>query len=323
MPLGAHLDELRKRLIWAMVGLLPILIVSMAFGSQILDFLIQPVEKALQAEGFPGTLVSIGPTEAFATYMKVGLIATVAVGLPWVLYQLWLFVAPGLYSAERRYVYLLLPLSSVLMLSSMVFLYRLVLPLVLAFFVNFGVTLGARHSEPHEAPVGTTFLNAPVLTADPLKPATGDVWLNSSMRALRVCIGEKNGQPDICSLNLTKEAGIRPEYRVNEYIDLLQSLTIAFAAGFQTPVVVLLLGWAGLITPAFLREYRKHAVFVTAIVAAVLTPGDVSTMFLLWVPLYLLYELGGVLLRVFPSERVSRAVAAKAGSGNPEDDDPS
>lgn len=213
MPLGAHLDELRKRLIWAMMGLLPILIASMAFGAQILDFLIQPVEKALQAEGFPGTLVSIGPTEAFATYMKVGLIATVAVGLPWVLYQLWLFVAPGLYSAERRYVYLLLPLSSVLMLSSMVFLYRLVLPLVLAFFVNFGVTLGARHSVPHEVPAGTTFLNAPVLAADPLKPMPGDVWLNSSMRALRVCIGEKNGQPDVCSLNLTKEAGIRPEYR--------------------------------------------------------------------------------------------------------------
>ncbi|MFZ4573601.1 MAG: twin-arginine translocase subunit TatC [Phycisphaerales bacterium] len=321
MPLGSHLDELRKRLIWALAGLLPILIVSMIFGAEILDFLTKPVERALEQRGFPGTLVSIGPTEAFTTYMEVGVIATIAVGLPWVLYQLWLFVAPGLYHSERRYVYLLLPLSSTLMLGSMAFLYQLVLPLVLSFFVDFGVSLGARTPATIETPTGMTFLQAPVLPGDPTTPKSGEIWINSSLRAVRICVGERDGKPDISSLKLTKEAGIRPEYRVTEYIGLLRSLTLAFAAGFQTPVVVLLLGWAGFITPAFLNEYRKHAVFVTAIVAALLTPGDVSTMLLLWIPLYLLYELGGFLLRVFPSERVARGLSS-AGAKNPEDKNP-
>ncbi len=318
MPLGAHLDELRKRLILSLIGLVPILALALGFGEYILNFLIQPVERALENEGFPGSLIAVGPAEAFSTYMKVGVIVTIVIGLPWVLYQLWLFVAPGLYPSERRYVYLLLPLSSVLMISSMVFLYTLVLPLVLAFFVTFGAGLGDRTPPTAEPPAATTFLKAPVLEADPTTPVAGDIWINRKLHVVRLCVGVRDGQPDVASIKLTKEAGIRPEYRVNEYIDLIQSLTIAFVAGFQTPVVVLLLGWAGIITPTFLSQYRKHAVFITAIVAAFLTPGDASTMLLLWVPLYFLYELGGLLLRVFPSERVSRGRRAPT---NPEDVD--
>jgi sec-independent protein translocase protein TatC len=317
MPLGDHLDELRRRLIWALAGLVPILGVCLGFGAQILEFLIKPVEEALEAQGFPGSLVAIGPAEAFSTYMEVGVIAAVVVGAPWILYQLWLFVAPGLYSSERRYVYLLLPLSSSLMIGALVFLYTLVLPLVLAFFVSFGVSLGVREAKQSAPPAGSAFLSAPVLSSDPVSPQAGDIWVNTSLHAVRICVvGGPN--PEVSSLKLTKEAGIRPEFRVKDYVNLLQSLTIAFVAGFQTPVVVLLLGWAGFVTPAFLHQFRKHAVFVTAIVAALLTPGDASTMLLLWLPLYLLYELGGILLRVFPSERIARARAAEV---NPEDVD--
>lgn len=318
MPLGSHLEELRKRLIWAIGGLVPILALSLAFGAEILDFLVQPVEKALTDEGFPGTLVSISPAEAFSTYMKVGLIATIIVGLPWVLYQLWKFVSPGLYPTERRYVYLIVPFSSTLIVASMVFLYTTVLPIVLTFFVNFGATLGVRTPATADPNPGILFPQAPVLSVDPTHPKAGDFWINTELHAVRFCVGEKDGAPEVSSLKLTREAGIRPEYRVNEYIDLLQTLTIAFAVGFQTPVFVLLLGWAGFITPQFLSTYRKHAFFLTAVVAAFLTPGDVSTMLLLWVPLYLLYELGGLLLRIFPSERISRS---RKASTNTEDHD--
>lgn len=317
MPLGDHLDELRRRLIWALAGLVPILCVCLGFGAQILEFLIHPVEQALEAQGFPGSLVAIGPAEAFSTYMEVGFIAAVVVGAPWILYQLWLFVAPGLYSSERRYVYLLLPLSSCLMMGALVFLYTLVLPLVLAFFVSFGSSLGVREAKLAPPPAGAIFPSAPVLAADPDSPKPGDIWVNTTLHAVRICV-VGGPTPQVSSLKLTKEAGIRPEFRVKDYVGLLQSLTIAFVAGFQTPVVVLLLGWAGFVTPTFLKQFRKHAVFVTAIVAALLTPGDVSTMLLLWAPLFLLYELGGVLLRFFPSERVARA---RAGDVNPEDHD--
>ena len=85
-------------------------------------------------------------------------------------------------------------------------------------------------------------------------------------------------------------------------------LALAFAGGFQTPVIVLLLGWSGIIDRAFLRKYRKHALLVTAVIAAFMTPGDPTTMFLLWVPLYVLYELGGVLLGLFPARNVAQGL---------------
>jgi len=102
-----------------------------------------------------------------------------------------------------------------------------------------------------------------------------------------------------------KPVGVRPEYRVSEYVKLLMSLSLAFAAGFQAPVIVLLLGWAGLVTPVFLRKYRRHAFLICAIAAALLTPGDISSMFAMLAPLYLLFELGIVLLVIFPAKKVA------------------
>lgn len=308
MPLGDHLDELRKRLLWAAVGLVPIVVITLAFGETILQFLTDPVRKALKGAGFRGDLIVTGPLETFGQYMWVSMVAALLIGLPWVLYQLWLFVAPGLFDREKRFVYVLLPLSTILMVSSFVFLFRVILPVVLAFFVSFGTDIGAQVPTVTTMPEGLVLPTVPILEGDPPAPTLGQMWINRPLREVRYCVDVKEGVPLLLGHPLVKEVGISQEYRVAEYVKLLTNLALAFAAGFQTPVVVLLLGWSGIIDRAFLKKYRKHALLVTAVVAAFMTPGDPTTMFLLWVPLYVLYELGGVLLSIFPARNVAKGL---------------
>lgn len=305
MPLGDHLEELRSRLIWALLGLVPIALTAMAFGKQLLDFLVEPAKSALRRAGQPDILIGTGPLETFGTYMKVSLIAAVVVGSPWVFYQFWRFVAPGLYKHERRFVYFLLPLSALLTCLGLVFLFRVILPVVLAWLVNFGAMMGANEPVTNALPQGVTLPVLPVLPADPPNPTPGQAWVDSTLMSLRVCVGVENNVADIRGVSLHKDAGIVQQYRVSEYVSLLLTLTLAFAAAFQAPVVVLLLGWVGLVTPQGLARFRRHAVLVCALLAAVLMPGDPLSMILMWIPLMGLYELGGLLLRVFPASRIA------------------
>ena len=307
MPLGEHLEELRKRLIWALLGLLPIAMGCLYLGEPLLDFLITPVQDALMRQGLPRMMQVTGPLELFSAYISISLIATAILGAPWILFQLWMFIAPGLYERERRFVYILLPLSALLTVTGMAFLFRVIMPLILAFVVSFGSDIGRRPHEVAPLPEGTTLGSVLVLRGDPPNPKVGDEWIDLTTNERRVCVNiTSEGGAEIMSSPMFKSTGVAQQYRVSQYLDLLTTLTIAFAAGFQTPVVVLVLGWAGLVTPQFLKKYRKHAVLVTAVVAAAATPGDPSSMIALWIPLMLLYELGILLLRAFPAHRVSR-----------------
>jgi sec-independent protein translocase protein TatC len=305
MPLGDHLEELRRRLWIAIVGLLPIIVVALFFGSSILGFVLQPVRHALEAGGQSPLIYTSGPLEAFSNYIKISLIGSLLVGSPWILFQLWRFVAPGLYSHERRFVYFLLPLSVALTVLGVLFMYVFIMPLLLRFFIGFGADIGA--VAPHVAPLpeGVAISKIAVLVGDPPSPQVGQEWINTTDMIRRICIGVKDGKPQILSSQVFSASGVVPQYRVSEYIKLLLSLSLAFAGAFQAPVVVLLLGWAGIIDRSFLKKYRRHAIFVCAIAAAVLTPGDPASMMLMLIPLYLLYEAGGILLKYFPASRVA------------------
>lgn len=308
MPLGSHLDELRKRVLYAIYGLAPVVGLALVFGKEILGFLLRPLFDALDAAGL-GAPQATGPLETFSAYIKVSLITSIIIGGPWLLYQLWLFVAPGLYSREKRFIYFLLPLSFLLTLCGVSFLYRFVMPMMLSFFLAFGNDIGTRPTLSIPVPEGIVIPTMPVLEGDPpretIKP--GMYWLNRTLHEARFCLEVVDSQPVIYGTSVNRESGIRQDYRVIEYMNLLLSLLLAFAVSFQTPIVVLLLGWVGLITQDFLRKYRKHALLVTAVVAGMLTPGDVGSMMMLWVPLFILYELGGLLLRFFPASRVAGA----------------
>lgn len=316
MPLGQHLEELRSRIIWGVVGLLPIFVISLYFGEQLVQFLIQPALVALRNAGQPDTLQGISPLDVFGAYMKVSLIVAAVIGSPWLLYQLWRFVAPGLHHHERRFVYFLLPLSGLLTALGVVFLYAVILPLMLSWLVTFGTGLGQNRAAIAPLPQGVTLAHIPVLAADPPSPHVGDEWVNITMNARRVCIGAKpDGSADILSSTLHRDATIVQQFSIASYIGLLFTMTLAFAAAFQAPVVVLLLGWVGIVDQKFLKKYRRYAIFVCGIIAAMITPGDPGSMIMMWVPLILLYELGGVLLRVFPASRVAGPKPADDGAG--------
>lgn len=305
MTLGEHLEDLRKRVVLSLLGLAPILVVGLIVGIPLLEALIVPVRAELRAQGLPAVLQATGPLETFLSYVRISIVLAILGGSPWVLYQLWRFVAPGLYEAERRFVYVLIPMSAVLSLLGVLFLYFVIWPVVLAFFINFGAGIGRETSPLVQTDAVVVFPEVPVLKGDPANPEPGQEWVNLVLMQRRICVGVAGGEPQILGTELTRGSGIVQQYRVSEYVKLLLSLAMAFALGFQTPVVVLLLGWAGLVNRATLAKYRKHAMMGAAVVSAVLTPADPLSMVLLAVPLYLLYELGAILLVVLPARRIA------------------
>lgn len=305
MPFGDHLEELRRRMILALLGIAPILIVALLTGKRVLAFLLTPIEAALGKGGQPVSLQITGVFELFSAYLKVSIVMTILVGAPWIIYQLWKFVAPGLYKHERRFAYLLAPLSSVLTVLSGLFLYYVMLPVILAFFVFFNASLPVSPVPTAPLPEGIVLPMVPILAADPESPPVGAMWFNSSNNQFRVCVGEAGGAKVVKGTAMIAHALVAQQYRVADCVGIILGFALALAVAFQMPVVVLLLGWAGLVSPSFLAKYRRHAALVCAVLGAVLTPADPISMLLLAAPLYILYEFGLMLLRVLPASRVA------------------
>ena len=307
MPFGEHLEELRRRLILSLWGIVPILLLAFYFGQPIMDFLVAPIIKTLQDANLGSSLIATGPLESFMTYFKVVVTVTVLVSSPWILYQLWMFVAPGLYANERRFAYLLAPMSLLLTMLGVTFCYMVMLPITLFFLATFGSKLAPYDAPTAPVPANVTLASLPVLAADPPTPAVGAAWINEGLHQLRVCVGTgADTKPVVMHLQLSAGGAISQQYRLTEYVSMLLGFCLAFAVSFQMPVAVLLLGWANIVQVAMLRKYRRHAAFACAALGAILTPtADPFTMILLAGPIYLLYELGIVLLRFLPASRVA------------------
>lgn len=304
MSFGDHLEELRKRLIWSILGVIPIFAVAFSLGRPIVSILIEPAQEQLLAGGQSPELQATAPLETFGSVVHVAVIITILIGSPWILYQLWLFVAPGLYASEKKFFYRLGPLSTLLTIASVAFLYWVILPVVLAFFIGFGARIGDPDPATIPLPDGVSLPSIAVLEGDP--PAEqleiGSEWFNTQLRQRRICIDiADDGTPTILGSRMTQGSGISQHYKISDYIRTLLNMGLAFGIGFQTPVVVLLLGWAGIVTRQTLAKYRRHAVLACAIAGAVLTPADPLSMVLLAIPLYVLFELGMLLLRVWPA----------------------
>lgn len=324
MPFGEHLEDLRRRLIFALWGVLPIMIGALSVGKHLLALLIRPVTTALRDADLNPVLQTTGPLEAFMAYFKISLTLTIVVASPWILLQLWLFIAPGLYNNERRFAYVLAPLSIVLTAIGVTFCYTVMFPITLAFLINFGASIAPADTDTRTFTPAEVqkLLILPSFDADPEEPPEHAMWYNTTLKQLRFVAGVDNaGKPLVLGVNLIAGGAIAQQYRVSEYVGLLMGLCLAFAVAFQMPVAVLILGWANIVQIAFLTKYRRHALFICAGLGAILTPTvDPFTMFLLAVPLYGLYELGIVLLRVMPASRV--AAGFKKGADKEPDGDP-
>jgi sec-independent protein translocase protein TatC len=138
MSLLQHLEELRKRIIYSLAAVA----VCFGVGWWKSDFIYQkmriPVMKALADNGWDTQLTYLNPTDPFNNYLKIGLIAGIFVASPFLLYQVWGFISPGLYRNEKRYILPFLVLSVGLFLAGGYFGYRIVFPVALHFLIEQG-----------------------------------------------------------------------------------------------------------------------------------------------------------------------------------------
>jgi sec-independent protein translocase protein TatC len=144
MTLGEHLDELRKRLFYALGGLAAAMVLSIAMGRPILHLLQRPYELVMREYAMDDRLAVLSTTAGIGVYFRVAMIAGVILSCPWIFYQLWMFISAGLYPHERRYVTAAVPASATLFVAGAAFyLFVMAVPM-LRFLIGFGNWLGVK-----------------------------------------------------------------------------------------------------------------------------------------------------------------------------------
>lgn len=135
LPLVAHLTELRDRLLRALLAILVVFICLFPFANEIYSFVSQPL-RSLLPEG--ATMIATEVASPFLTPFKLTLVAAIFVAIPYILYQIWSFIAPGMYRHEKRLAIPLLASSVLLFYAGAAFAYYVVFPLIFAFFTSVG-----------------------------------------------------------------------------------------------------------------------------------------------------------------------------------------
>src|SRR5208337_2053185 len=133
-----HLEELRKRIVYSMLAVIAGFFVCWFYASRLVGIMQRPIVDVLHKYGLPEKLVYLNPVDPFNLYLKVAAVAGLFLASPFVLYQLWLFIAPGLYRNEKRYVMPFMLSSVSLFLAGGYFGYRVVYPQALTFLIDFG-----------------------------------------------------------------------------------------------------------------------------------------------------------------------------------------
>ena len=137
MSLGDHLEELRSRLILLIAGVFIGLIVCLFFGKYFVALLTGPYNRAMDLPDGTMHLQTIQPAEGFLVYIKICLFFGVLVSSPWVFWQIWAFVSSGLYRHERKFIYVVAPISAILFVTGSVFFLVVIAPLAMGFFMTF------------------------------------------------------------------------------------------------------------------------------------------------------------------------------------------
>lgn len=241
----SHLVELRSRILKLGAAVVAVFVVLLPFSKTIFNFVAEPLISQLEG----GQMIATNPISVVFTPFKLTFIVALAVAMPIVLYQVWAFVAPGLYRREKRFAFPLLASSIALFYAGIAFAYFVLFPLVFSFLVAFA--------------------------------------------------------PDIVD--------VMPD--ITNYVSFVVMISFVFGLAFEVPVATVLIVWAGLTTPEKLTKARPYVFLGAFVVGMFLTPPDVISQTLLAVPVYLLYELGIVMSRVFTSGREAAAdEAARADS---------
>jgi sec-independent protein translocase protein TatC len=242
---------------------------SFVVAEPILDFLLAPIERAMRGLGNPNPVMQYtAPQEYFFTLIQVSVVSGLMISFPVIAYQLWRFVAPGLYKSERQAFLPFLIASPVLFILGAAFAQFVVTPIAMTFFLGFADAYSV--------------VNA--LLPD-LPDATGGVVANSAVPVADTGI-------DIVF-----------QGKVNETLDISLKLILAFGLCFQLPVLLTLMGKAGLATSRGLAGMRRYAIVVILLVAALVTPPDVMSQLILFFAVYPLYEVSIFLIRRIEKRR--------------------
>lgn len=220
MPFLDHLEELRWRAIRILIAITALTIACFFVSDYILNFLLYST-KNLQ---FEINLQVLKVQTVFIIKLELALIFGIVLSLPYIFYQIWQFVAPGLLEKERTYVFPVIFFATISFLTGAAFAYFIIVPIALDFFLS-------------------------------LAPTT-----------------------------------VTNNIALDFYFGFVVRIVIVFGIVFELPVISLFLTKVGLLTPEFLRKYRRYAIVTIFILAAILTPPDPTTQVMLGIPLVLLYE---------------------------------
>ena len=236
MPIATfweHLDVLRSSLIRMAIAVVLLGMVAFVLKDELFAIVLAPRSsdfvsyRLLGVDAFSLHLMNTGLTEQFMIHVRTAMYAGLLVASPYILYELFRFVSPGLYQNERRYALWIVGAAYVMFLVGTLVNYFLVFPLTVRFLGTYQVS------------------------------------------------------PDVANM-LTLQS----------YVDTLLGMSLVMGVVFELPVVCGLLGRMGLINRQMMTQYRRHAIVVIVLVAAVITPTtDVFTLFVVALPIYLLYEL--------------------------------
>jgi sec-independent protein translocase protein TatC len=133
-----HLEELRRRLIYSIIAVVVGFFACWGYAENIFSLMERPIMEALRRNGLAEKLVYLSPTEPFNLYLKIGFMAGIFVAAPFILYQVWMFISPGLYRTEKRYVLPFMVSTIALFMSGGFFGYKLVYPAALDFLIGYG-----------------------------------------------------------------------------------------------------------------------------------------------------------------------------------------
>ncbi|MCE9619327.1 MAG: twin-arginine translocase subunit TatC [Planctomycetes bacterium] len=315
MSFGDHLEELRRRLLWAIALPIPLAVLAFSYAEPIRDFLCAPAINALKAHDLPAQLQVLSPIEALSTDMYLAMITAIVASSPWILWQAWKFIEPGLYAHEKRFVRFLIPLSTLLTISGFLLLYFVLMPLMLDVLVSFGSeTPSVITAEANSTGAETTapaLPSIPILSTTPSHVLPGQMWLTPDHKLIIAAPHEQSGI-ELFSVPLMHATRLAQQFRLADYLDFTLNFILGTCIAFQAPLVVLLLGWIGVFEVKSLGKFRRYAIFLALFLSAIITPtGDPISLFIMFVPLYLLYELGIILLRIAPPQAVAGGEVSK------------
>ncbi len=216
-----HLEELRWRIIYSLIGIVVGTIIAWIFIDFLVDYVLLKPAKDSGAD-----LQNLKPFGQLFLYMQVAIMVGLVISIPNIFYQFWKFISPALHKRERKYILWIVIFSSLCFLIGIAFAYFVMLPLALKFAAQFGST------------------------------------------------------------------AIKNQFAIDEYMSIIISVMLAAGLVFELPMISFFLSKLGILKPSFMRKFRKHAIVIIMIAAAILTPGtDPVSQIILAVPLVILYEI--------------------------------